>query len=64
MFAAVQHTSVRQQAVALVSSHVIYAGALVEAGVGGALVDVSLAVRPCIGRIREAQVKYKLEAQT
>lgn len=38
-------TSVGQQTVALVSSHIINAGALVEAGVGGTLVDVSLAVR-------------------
>lgn len=38
-------TSVRQQAVALVSGHIVDAGALVEAGVGGALVDVSLTVR-------------------
>lgn len=38
-------TSVGQQTVALVSSHIIDAGALVEAGVGGTLVDVSLAVR-------------------
>lgn len=38
-------TSVRQQTVALVSSHIVDAGALVEAGVGGTLVDVSLAVR-------------------
>lgn len=59
-----QHTGVRQQAVALVSSHIIDAGALVEAGVGGALIDVSLAVRSWVGRIREAQVKYKLGAQT
>lgn len=38
-------TSVGQQTVALVSSHIIDAGALVEARVGGTLVDVSLAVR-------------------
>ena len=47
------HTSVRQQTVALVSSHIIDAGALVEAGVGGTLVDVSLAVRSYGGRIRD-----------
>lgn len=43
-------TSVGQQTVALVSSHIINAGALVKARVGGTLVDVSLAVRssePC-----------------
>lgn len=39
-------TSVRQQTVALVSSNIIDAGSLVEAGVGGTLIDVSLAVRP------------------
>lgn len=38
-------TSVGQQTVALVSSHIVDAGALVQAGVGGTLVDVSLAVR-------------------
>lgn len=40
-------TSVGQQTVALVSSHIVDAGALVEAGVGGTLVYVSLAVRSC-----------------
>lgn len=64
LLATTQRTGVRQQAVALVSSHVINAGALVEAGVGGALVDVSLAVRPCVGGIREARVKHKLGAHT
>lgn len=64
LLAATQRTGVRQQAVALVSSHAIDAGALVEAGVGGALVDVSLAVRPCVGGIREARVKHKLGAHT
>lgn len=38
-------TSVGQQTVALVSSHIIDARALVQARVGGTLVDVSLAVR-------------------
>lgn len=37
-------TCVGQQAVALVSSYIIDAGALVQAGVGRTLVDVSLAV--------------------
>lgn len=40
-------TSVGQQTVALVSGYIIDAGALVEAGVGGTLIDVSLAVRSC-----------------
>lgn len=40
-------TSVGQQTVALVSSHIVNAGALVEAGVGGTLIYVSLAVRSC-----------------
>lgn len=40
-------TSVGKQTVALVSSHIVNAGALVEAGVGGTLVYVSLAVRSC-----------------
>lgn len=51
--AATCRTSVGQQTVALVSSHIIDAGALVEAGVGGTLVDVSLTVRSYGGRIRE-----------
>lgn len=38
-------TSVGQQTVALITGHVVDAGALVQAGVGGTLVDVSLAVR-------------------
>lgn len=38
-------TSVRKQTIALISSHIINAGALVETWVGGTLVDVSLTVR-------------------
>lgn len=46
-----QHTGIGQQAVALISSHIIDAGALVQAGVGSTFIDVSLAVRPCSGGI-------------
>lgn len=46
------HTRVRQDAVALVPRDVIDAGPLVEAGVGGAFVDVGLAVRSW-GRSRQ-----------
>lgn len=38
-------TSVWKQTIALISSHIVNAGALVETWVGGALVDVSLTVR-------------------
>lgn len=56
-----EHTSIGQQAVALISSHIIDAGALVEAGVGSAFIDVSLAVRPCNGWIRkDEEVRYQL----
>ncbi len=41
------HTRVRQDAVALVACHVVDARPLVEAGVGGTLIDVGLAVWPC-----------------
>ena len=47
------HTSVRQQAIALVSSHTVNASSLVEAGVGGAFIDVSLAVRSYSDEIRK-----------
>ena len=40
-------TSVWQHTVALVSGHVVDAAALVQAGVGATLVDVSLTVRTC-----------------
>lgn len=58
------HTSIGKQAVALISSHIIDAGALVEAGVGSTFIDVSLAVRPCRGWIREdEEVRYQLTAE-
>lgn len=47
-----RHTGVGQHTDAFVSSHIIDAGALVQARVGGTLVDVSLAVRPYMGEIR------------
>lgn len=40
-------TSVRKQTIALISSHVINTGALVETWIGGTLVDVSLTIRAC-----------------
>ncbi len=38
------HTSVRQQTVAFVSSHVINTGSLIQARIGGAFIDICLAV--------------------
>lgn len=49
-------TSVWKQTIALISSHIINAGALVETWVGGALVDVSLTVRASESRSAGAMI--------